>query len=178
MKFKLIEKTEEEIENIRQERRIYSRRVKGVANSNVCPLTVILASGREVEVWDLTEQDIVNLVMTNAKEEKENKRDDVGRANSFKILKCWREKHPTVSADFVETFYKMRDMFEDSARECVRDMLIPVVSKTETEAKVLAKYLKGMKNDFSKVTESEIVKTIKEQERQRKEIEKKNSNEQ
>ncbi len=163
MKFKLIEKTQQEIDNIINERKTYCI----IPNREVCPLTLILANNKKVDAWDLTEQDIINLVNANVKEMTANgPSDKVGTNNSFKVLNCWKEKHATVSADFVAMFYKMKNTYTKGQKEMVRDMLTPLIVETIEPAEEIAKFEKGRKNDFSKVSETEIVKIIKEQERQ------------
>lgn len=169
MKFKLEKKSQKEIDAIKNQLHFYAQRVKGVADtSNICPLRVVLANGQKVDTWNLTEQDIINLVKANAKEMTPNNGslDKVGTANTFKVLKSWQEKHPTVSGDFVSIFYQLRDSFNGAQREVVRDMLTPLINETVEKAKINAKFLKGTKNNFKPVTEKEIVAVIKEQERQ------------
>ena len=166
MKFKLIEKTQKEIDNIINYRKDFSKSCK-IPNREVCPLTLILANNKQIEAWELTEQQIINLVNANVKEMTENgPSDKVGTDNSFKVLNCWKEKYTTVSADFVEMFYKMKNTYTKGQKEMVRDMLTPLIVGTIEPAEKIAKFEKGRKNDFSKVSEAEIVKIIREQERQ------------
>ena len=167
MKFKLIEKSPKEIEQIINERRHYAKSVKGVADTEVCPLTVVMGNGQTVDTWALTEQHIIDLVQANVKEMTSNgPTDKVGTSNSFKVLKSWQEKHKTVSSDFVSMFYQLRDAQKGAKKEIVRDMMTPLVCETVEKAEQNAKFLKGTRDDFSPVTEKQIIQAIQEQERQ------------
>lgn len=178
MKFKLIEKTQKEIEEIINRGKGYCKSCI-IPNREVCPLTLILANNKQIEAWDLTEQDIINLVNANVKEMTENgPSDKVGTDNSFKVLNCWKEKHTKVSGDFVEMFYKMKNTYTKGKKEMVRDMLTPLIVETIEPAEKIAKFEKGRINDFSKVCEADIVKIIREQERQLKAEKEYNKNQQ
>ena len=167
MKFKLIERTQKEIDEIREEDQFWAKRVKGTADRDICPLVVEMGNGKRVDVWDLTEQDIINLVKANVQEMTANgPTDKIGNENSFKVLKCWKEKNKTVSVDFVSMFYKLRDSQKGAKREVVRDMMNPLVYGVVAKATEIAIFTKGLNNDFSPVTDSQIVQVLKEQERQ------------
>ncbi|MBQ8614984.1 MAG: hypothetical protein IJ415_00215 [Clostridia bacterium] len=167
MKFKLIEKTQKEIDAIIEERQFYAKRVSGTPDTEVCPLTVVMGNGQKVDTWALTEQNIIDLINANVKEMTDiGPKDKSGTANSFKILKSWQEKNQTVSADFVSMFYQLRDLHKGAKREVVRDMMTPLVCQTVEQAEKNAKFLKGTRDDFSPVTEKQIIQAIKEQERQ------------
>ena len=175
MNFVLNIKTEQQIEAEKAEDRYYAKMVKGELK-DICPLSVTLKSGKTIDVWDLTEQDIINLVKANVNEITHmGPKDQSGYNDSFDVIKCWKLKHKKVSADFVSLFFQLRDANVRNKRECVRDMLTPVVNETIEEGSHDAKFMKGLKDDFSPVTEEQIVEAIKEQERQqakRNEIEK------
>ena len=167
MEFRLIKRTQKQIDEIIDKRRFYAKRVKGLPDCEVCPLVVVLGNGEQVEVWDLTEEQILNLIKAAAEEMTPNgPSDEYGLENAFDVLKCWRDKHQTVSADFVATFFKLKNGYRGAQKEVVRDMCIPVVNDTVADAKETAKFVKGMKDDFSEVTEADILAILMEKERQ------------
>ena len=157
MDFKLIERPENEL--------IYLRR----NNLKACPLVIEFMDGERVDVWDLSEEEILGLVGLNVANtcskftfnEEELK-------NAFKILKCWKEKHNIVSRAFVQEYYHLKDRYKHNPKqqEYVRDMLNPIVFETVDLASKIAKFNKGKNNDFSAVTQSDILDIIEEQERQ------------
>lgn len=176
MNFILREKTKNEIEQERKENVYWAKRVKGLPDKDICPLEVTMKNGQTFPVWNLTETHIISLVQANVKEmTPKGSADKAHTADSFKIIKCWSEKYKKVSAEFVSNFFTLKNMNKGAQREIVRDMLTPVINETLEEGARNAKFLKGIKDDFTPVTETEVIKAIKEQERQeekRKEIEK------
>lgn len=167
MKFRLIKRTQKEIDQIIEERRFYAKRVKGLPDCEVCPLVVVLGNGEQIDVWSLTEQQILDLVKVAAKEmTPDGPSDKVGLSNAFKVVACWREKHQIISADFVADYFKLKNRFRGAQKEVVKDMLIPVVNETVDSAREIAKFIKGREDDFSAVTDTDILAVIMERERQ------------
>ena len=126
MKFTLREKTKAEVDAVLDERKWGAKIVKGIPDLKVCPLVVTLASGREVDVWALTENEILSLIKANMSEMTDKGFKDQQRAGwTSKILSCWREEN-SVSANFVKECFEMEKQFPKYVGT-VKDFTTPFV---------------------------------------------------
>ena len=157
MDFKLIERPENELIHLRRN------------NLKACPLVIEFMDGERVDVWDLNEEEVLDLVelnVVNAGSKLTFSEEDLNKA--FKVLKCWKEKHKTVSSNFVKEYYKLKEKYKHNPKqhEYVRDMLNPIVFETVDLASKIAKFNKGKNNDFTAVTQTDVLDIMIEQERQ------------
>ena len=128
-----------------------------------CPMQVILKTGKTIEVWDLEEDKILSLVDSNMLQltDKEPRQPDKIK-DSFRIIKCWHEKHKDVSVDFIEGYYGLKDKYNNA--HAIEDFLKPIVSGKIDQAKIIADYLNGMQGDKKEITSQNIIKILRNQE--------------
>lgn len=160
MNFTLNRKTQEQIEQERNQNRFYAKMVKGQPK-DICPMSVTLKTGKTIEVWDLEEDKILSLVDANMMQisGREERQLDKGK-ESFEIVKCWRQKHTDVSVDFIEGYFDLKDKYKKHA-SVVDDFMVPLVHKKVDKAKIIADYLNGMQGDKKEITSQNIIKILR-----------------
>ena len=163
MNFTLNRKTQEEIDQERNQDRFYARTVKGQPK-DICPMTVTLRTGKTIEVWDLEEDKILSLVDANMMQisGKQERQLDKNK-ESFEIIKCWQQKHKDVSVDFIEGYFGLKDKYSKHS-SVVDDFMVPPVHEKVDKAKIIADYLNGMQGDKKEITSQNIIKILRNQE--------------
>ncbi|MCQ2556335.1 MAG: hypothetical protein MJ149_03290 [Clostridia bacterium] len=162
MTFVLIEKTKEEIDKEYEKYVFWSKRVKG-SPKKVCPLAVKLQDGKVIDVWELDENTIVNLIETVVKEFNEGIKDTKKMNEVFKILGCWQGKHKIVSADMIESMYRLEGKYPKVV-SLIKDFTTSIGFEQKQDAMKIAKYLNGMQGNKTKINHAHIVKILRNQE--------------
>lgn len=157
MRFTLKERTQQEIDKIKNEHRFYSRMVKGDGFIEVCPLQVITASGKALNVWDLMEQDILNLIEANLME---GMKDHQRAIWTHQIINCWKEKHGKISVDMIEGFFKLEEKYKSQVSR-LKDFQGGMGMEDIIFARRAANYLNGMTGDKKEITNENIIKILR-----------------
>ncbi len=161
MQFTLRKKTQKEFEEELSLRHFGAAIAKGVVDKNICPLIVTMANGREVEVWSLTEQEIVKLIDATMNEMTDKGFKDPKRAAwSTQILQCWRDAHKSVSTDFIDVCFQIEKKYP-KYKSVVKDMTAPFIHDQVEKAQIIADYLNGMQGDKKKITNDNIIKILR-----------------
>ena len=157
MKFTLKERSQKEIDAIRSERNTLARLGGGFGDMKVCPFELVLAGGKTVEVWDLTEQDILNLVEANVKE---GLKDQQRAVWTHQIIDSWKKEHGKISVDMIEGFFKLKEKYEKQ-KSHVSDFQGDMGSEDIAFAKRVANYLNGMTGANKEITNENLIKILK-----------------
>ncbi len=157
MKFILRKRSQQEIQKIQDEHRVYSRMVKGNNFIDVCPYELVLANGKSVEVWSLTEQDILNVIEANLME---GIKDHQRAVWTHQIISTWKEKHGKISVDMIEGFFKLEEKYKDQ-KSHLADFQGDMGAEDIAFAKRVANYLNGMTGDKKDITYQNIVKILR-----------------
>ena len=123
---------------------------------NVCPIVAQRATGKGVDAWDLTEKEVL--------EEIEGIMGKMGRGESLYLsmeaVRLWGEKHPVVSAKFIERVFWLLDHYPKGQENDLLCELTRFIEPQLDQARAIAKYVKGKRGNFSPVTLDEILKVI------------------